>query len=167
MLAKIVTIAVLFIVVGGVVTAEKSTSYTPKPSPFPTTTPVAIKPTPKPEGICGRERQDVLLLAIDEGLNYQQVKEVAEFYDVVCNGKSPEKPTQNISISEKPQIGFDKDFAAEQEQRRITDCQKKQANYSNCLSEYNAKLLEYQNCVMGSSFYCSKPFNSCTKPYCN
>lgn len=50
------------------------------------------------------------------------------------------------------------------------DCQKEQAKYNSCLTEYNTKLLEYQSCMQckqnkgfGCDITCIQPYNNCSQ----
>ena len=57
-------------------------------------------------------------------------------------------------------------------QEQAQDCARRQAAYSNCMAEYNSKMLEYNNCLQTNSnpnIFCYKPssFNPCSKPLCS
>lgn len=159
----------LLVLLSGCTSNETISLTASTPYPTPTKEPLTTQ-TPTPRGLCAVPRKDVLLKAMDEGLNMGQVKEVAEYYDVVCNGKSPDKPTQIINSTEPKSGIIERDIFADQKQQDIADCQLKQSEYSSCLSKYNSELLEYQNCEMDTSRFkglCFKPYNSCRKPYCN
>ena len=129
----------------------------------------------------GRTKQEVVKLAAKEGFNINQLKAVSAYYDLICYGDtdvelSPEiqevESPDPIVITKQPSLNLE-DFNKRWEQDRLAkeqkeyqECQQKMIEYNSCLAEYNAKLTEDQNCSLNGGFICSKPYNTCSKPWC-
>ncbi len=133
--------------------------------------------------LCQMTKQELLTKALAKGASYDDLREIAGIYELVCLGEtdievsksSPapelvEQPQERTLIFTTPVPNIS--FQDEWERKRKEECQEDINEYNVCMSEYNVKMAEYNSCLTreledkDSFDFCSKPVKSCYKPYC-
>lgn len=130
----------------------------PIPSIIPTETPNNCPDGPNV--FKGKTKIEILRAAFNDSvINNNELNKIGETYDLACYGKTDVDISETIS-NQAVQENISDDISKK--------CQEDQVKYNSCLTEYNTKMLEYQNCLnckanngFGCEISCIEPHNSC------
>jgi len=130
------------------------------PSTVPTETPNNCPDGPN--AFKGKTKIEILRAAFNDGVaNNNELNKIGETYDLVCYGETSADIIEETS-SRSVQENFNDDTSKR--------CQEDQTKYNSCLTEYNTKMLEYQNCLncnvnngFGCEISCIEPHNGCSQ----
>ena len=138
--------------------AQKKLNSYPIPSTIPTET---LNNCPDgPNIFKDKIKSQVLNRAFLDGVtDVTELKKISRTYDLACYGKTDVDISETIS-NQAAQENISDDISKK--------CQEDQVKYNSCLTEYNTKMLEYQNCLnckanngFGCEISCIEPHNSC------
>lgn len=126
-------------------------------------TPTASPNCPNdPKAFGGLSKSDILQKAIKAGADVNNLKEIAATFDLVCEG------TTDIDTSKSADKTVIQDNSSDNEISK--NCQQDREKYNSCLTEYSAKMTEYQSCLsckankeFGCDLACVKPYSSCSQ----